>query len=180
MKTKKERILEAAATLFAEHGFDKTAVATICELANVSKGLVYHHFKSKDEILIEIFEKSTSEMNSLGEDENTETPEMTIVDLIENIFFRLENNRQFFQMNLNIMFQPSTKKILERQIKKRATQLFDSVKALFNKTSPKKSGILSYVFISEIDGIALSYLSSFENYPLKEMKEQLIEKYKND
>lgn len=180
MKTKKELILEAAATLFAEHGFDKTAVATICELANVSKGLVYHHFKSKDEILIEIFEQSTSEMNSLGENKNAETPDITIIDLIESVFFGLENNRQFFQMNLNIMFQPSTRKILERQIKERATQLFNSVKALFDKTSTKKSEILSYVFISEIDGIALSYLSSFENYPLQEMKEQLIQKYKND
>jgi AcrR family transcriptional regulator len=180
MKTKKELILDAAASLFAEQGFDKTPVATICELANVSKGLVYHHFKSKDEILIEIFERSTSEMSSLSEDDNHEISEMGIVDLIENIFFGLENNRQFFQMNLNIMFQPSTRKILERQIKERATQLFNSVKALFNKTSTKKSEILSYVFISEIDGIALSYLSSFENYPLKEMKEQLIQKYKND
>ena len=105
---------------------------------------------------------------------------MGIVDLIENIFFGLENNRQFFQMNLNIMFQPSTRKILEKQIKERAKQLFDSVIVLFDKTSRKKSEILSYVFISEIDGIALSYLSSFEEYPLKEMKEQLIQKYKND
>jgi hypothetical protein len=78
------------------------------------------------------------------------------------------------------MFQPSTKKILEKQIKERATQLFNSVKTLFDKTSKENSDILSYVFISEIDGIALSYLSSFENYPLKEMKKQLQQKYKND
>ena len=180
MKTKKKHILDAAATLFAAHGFDKTAVATICEKANVSKGLVYHHFKSKDEILIEIFEQSTNEMNSLGQDENTETSEITIIDLIENIFFGLENNQQFFQMNLNIMFQPSTKKILEKQIKERATQLFNSVKTLFDKNSKENSEILSYVFVSEIDGIALSYLSLFENYPLQEMKEQLQQKYKND
>ncbi len=177
MKTKKELILEAAATLFAEHGFDKTAVATICEKANVSKGLVYHHFKSKDEILIEIFEQSTNKMKHLGDEE---TSKMNIVNLIERIFFGLENNRQFFQMNLNIMFQPSTKKILEKQIKERAIQLFNSVKHLFDKTSKGNSEILSYIFISEIDGIALSYLSSFNNYPLKEMKEQLLQKYKND
>lgn len=177
MKTKKELILETAATLFAEQGFDKTAVSSICQVAKVSKGLVYHHFNSKEEILIEIFEQSTNEMKNLG---NEERSEMNIVDLIETIFLGFENNRQFFQMNLNIMFQPSTRKILEKQIKERANLLFNSVKTLFDKTSKVKSEMLSYVFISEIDGIALSYLSSFENYPLKKMKEQLIQKYKND
>ena len=84
MKTKKELILEAAAILFAEQGFDKTTVASICQLAKVSKGLVYHHFNSKEEILIEVFDQSTNDMKNLG---NEETSKMNIVDLIENIFF---------------------------------------------------------------------------------------------
>ena len=138
---------------------------------------MYHHFNSKEDILIEIFEQSTRDMNKMNVQENSK---MIITDLIENIFFLLENNRQFFQMNLNIMFQPSTRKILESQIKERAALLFNAVQTIFYKISKEKSEILSYIFISEIDGIVLSYLSSFENYPLKEMKNQLLQKYKND
>ena len=78
------------------------------------------------------------------------------------------------------MFQPSTRKILETQIKERAVQLFITVKKIFNEIDSINSEILSYIFISEIDGIALSYLSSFEKYPLQEMKNQLLKKYKND
>ena len=66
MKSKKEIILETATTLFTEQGFEKTSVAAICESANVSKGLVYHHFTSKDEILIAIYEQSTQEMINLS------------------------------------------------------------------------------------------------------------------
>lgn len=42
----------------------------------------------------------------------------------------------------------------------------------------EKSEILSYMLITEIDGIALNYLSVFDNYPLEKIKEELVNKYK--
>ena len=180
MKNKKEIILETATNLFAKHGFEKTSVASICETANVSKGLVYHHFKSKDEILIAIYEQSTQEMIKLSNTESKEKPSEKLKNIIEDVFLQLENNKQLYLFNLNIMFQPSTKKILESQIKERAKLLFNSVKIIFEKVDLANSELLSYVFIAEIDGVALSYLSSFEKYPIKEMKNKLIKKYIND
>jgi len=180
MKNKKELILETATNLFAKHGFEKTSVAAICEQAQVSKGLVYHHFTSKDEILIAIYEQSTEEMVKLGLGDTTVPPSEKLKELISQVFLQLENNKQWYQFNLNIMFQPSTKKMLQAQIKKRAALLFTAVKSIFNKIDATNSELLSYVFIAEIDGIALSYLSSFENYPIKAMKSQLLKKYDND
>lgn len=180
MKNKKDIILETATSLFATHGFEKTSVAAICEKAQVSKGLVYHHFKSKDEILIAIYEQSTEEMVNLSMADSRKNPSEKLKNIIEEVFLQLESDKQFYQFNLNIMFQPSTKKMLESQIKERATLLFNSVKNIFKRIEPTNAELLSYVFIAEIDGIALSYLSSFENYPLTEMKNQLLKKYTND
>ena len=42
------RILAAAATLFAELGFDAASMNAIAERAGVSKDNVFHHFSSKD------------------------------------------------------------------------------------------------------------------------------------
>ena len=180
MKNKKEIILDTATHLFSKNGFEKTSVNAICEAANVSKGLVYHHFKSKNEILIAIYEQATQQMILMNSQKTEKKPVDCILDIIETVFIQLKNNKEFYQLNLNIMFQPTTKKLLEHQIKERATLLFNSVKSIFEKIDPINSKILSYVFIAEIDGIALSYLSSFEKYPLKEMKNQLIKKYTND
>ena len=179
MKSKKEIIIETATSLFAEQGFEKTSVATICQTANVSKGLVYHHFKSKEEILIAVYELATEKMVGMN-NSTSKKPAKQIKDLIEIVFTQLVENKSFFQLNLNIMFQPSTSKILETQIKERANQLYNSVKHIFDQLSKDKSEILSHVFISEIDGIAFGYLSSFENYPIEEMKKQLLKKYSND
>ena len=45
------RILQAAAQLFAHYGFDKTTVSDIAREAGVSKGAIYLHFASKEELL---------------------------------------------------------------------------------------------------------------------------------
>ncbi len=55
MKEKKKLIIESAIKLFAEHGFYNTSVQEIATHANVSKGAVYLYFKSKEELLLNIF-----------------------------------------------------------------------------------------------------------------------------
>lgn len=52
--SKKEAILDAATELFARKGYKGTAVSEIAELADVAQGTVFHHFKSKDNLLISI------------------------------------------------------------------------------------------------------------------------------
>jgi AcrR family transcriptional regulator len=49
------RILRAAAGLFAEQGFDATSVQQIVDRAAVTKGAMYHYFRSKDDLLYEIY-----------------------------------------------------------------------------------------------------------------------------
>jgi AcrR family transcriptional regulator len=49
------RLLDAAVSLFAEKGFDATSVQEIVERAAVTKGAMYHYFRSKDDLLYEIY-----------------------------------------------------------------------------------------------------------------------------
>ncbi len=47
-------ILQAAARLFAEKGYDATGVAEICKRAGVSKGAFYYHFDTKQAVFIAV------------------------------------------------------------------------------------------------------------------------------
>jgi len=49
-----ERILAAAESLFAEHGFDAVSMSAIGEAAGVSKANVFHHFTSKNELYLAV------------------------------------------------------------------------------------------------------------------------------
>jgi AcrR family transcriptional regulator len=45
-----ERVLTAAMQLFNEKGYDKTSMQDIMDLSDMSKGAIFYHFKSKEEI----------------------------------------------------------------------------------------------------------------------------------
>lgn len=49
-------ILRTAARLFAEKGYDETSIQDIISVTKLSKGAIYHHFASKEEIFIRICE----------------------------------------------------------------------------------------------------------------------------
>lgn len=54
----KEKILDVSFRLFAEKGYDKTSIQDIVNALGMSKGAIYHHFASKEEILEAIGERS--------------------------------------------------------------------------------------------------------------------------
>ncbi|MBX3015113.1 MAG: TetR/AcrR family transcriptional regulator [Caldilineaceae bacterium] len=47
---REQRILDAAAELIIHYGYDKTSVGEIADVAGISKGAIYLHFASKDEL----------------------------------------------------------------------------------------------------------------------------------
>ena len=61
---KRERILEAAVRIFAEKGFYNAKVSEIARVAGVADGTIYLYFKSKDDLLISIFEDRMEEVNA--------------------------------------------------------------------------------------------------------------------
>jgi AcrR family transcriptional regulator len=52
---KRRLILEAAVRVFAREGFNGARVSDVADEAGIAYGLVYHYFRSKDEILDTIF-----------------------------------------------------------------------------------------------------------------------------
>ena len=57
-----ERILKASYSLFIKKGYDNVSIQDIVNnLGDMTKGAIYHHFKSKDEILSSIFDKMCEE-----------------------------------------------------------------------------------------------------------------------
>jgi AcrR family transcriptional regulator len=50
----KERILRVAAELFYKNGFAATSVRQIAEAAGVGQSSLYHHLRSKDQILVQL------------------------------------------------------------------------------------------------------------------------------
>ena len=50
-------ILDTASTLFFQKGYDKTTLQDIIDATHLSKGAIYHHFASKEAILIAVADR---------------------------------------------------------------------------------------------------------------------------
>lgn len=71
-----EQILLVSTKLFTDKGFEKTSIQDIIVELGMSKGAIYHHFKSKEDILEAVMEKQFSYAAQMLEDliNNTEAP----------------------------------------------------------------------------------------------------------
>ncbi len=56
---RRREILDAAERLFTEKGFDRTSISDIQSEVGISRGTLYYHFKSKEEILNELIVRTT-------------------------------------------------------------------------------------------------------------------------
>ncbi|MEW2304935.1 TetR/AcrR family transcriptional regulator [Streptomyces sp. NPDC006655] len=63
----RQRIQDVALELFAEQGYEKTSLREIAERLDVTKAALYYHFKTKEEILVSVFEDLTQPISDLIE-----------------------------------------------------------------------------------------------------------------
>lgn len=63
---KRDAILKAATQVFARRGFFQSQVADIARAAGVAAGTVYLYFRSKDDLLVSIFERTMSDTLAEG------------------------------------------------------------------------------------------------------------------
>ncbi|WP_430334942.1 TetR/AcrR family transcriptional regulator [Rhodococcus sp. ACT016] len=59
---KQDRILDAARFVFAERGFDATTTRDIANAVGLTQGSLYHHFESREAILVAILQSFSSRM----------------------------------------------------------------------------------------------------------------------
>jgi AcrR family transcriptional regulator len=64
---RRQALLDAAVRVFARKGFHSARVGDVAEEAGVAYGLVYHYFRSKDELLETIFRESWGRLVSVLE-----------------------------------------------------------------------------------------------------------------
>ena len=80
----KQRLIRVAMKMFADKGFDGITVRDIAAAANVSVGLINHHFGSKDGLREAVDEYFLSQFEEILEDEYqvTESPDSHGLDIV--------------------------------------------------------------------------------------------------
>ena len=95
----RQEILRTAARLFQQRGYDATSMNDVAAALKLSKGGLYHHFQSKDEILFEI-------MNHAMEitQERVLAPVRGIADPVERL-------RALIRLHIEVVLSPRDREI---------------------------------------------------------------------
>jgi len=87
----RKKLLDAATVEFAAHGLNGAKVERIARRAGCNKRLVYHYFKGKEPLYLEVLEHTYSQIHRREDAINLDTknPEKALGDLIDRLFERI-------------------------------------------------------------------------------------------
>ena len=95
----RKKILEVSKDLFLEKGFDNTSIQDIIDgLGGLTKGVIYHHFGSKDEILQSIISENNQEI--LNYNWRGDTALEKIQNSLMDAFSNLEQQRLVYSVSI--------------------------------------------------------------------------------
>ena len=60
---KKQQLLNSALTLFVNRGIDATSTASIAKHAGVATGTLFHHFATKEALVLALYKKTKQEFS---------------------------------------------------------------------------------------------------------------------
>jgi AcrR family transcriptional regulator len=95
----RQEILRTAARLFQQRGYDATSMNDVAAALKLSKGGLYHHFQSKDEILFEIMDHAMQIT-----DERVINPVRAIADPEERL-------RALIRLHIEVVLSPRDREI---------------------------------------------------------------------
>lgn len=62
---KRQHILDSAAVLFAELGYERTTTAQLCQQAGISPGALYHYFPGKKQVFLAVLTQDEQDTRAL-------------------------------------------------------------------------------------------------------------------
>lgn len=176
-KSAKKDIVRIAMKMFAENGYHKTSTAAICKKAEISTGLLFYHFSSKEKLLNAIIDLILSKIDDILNQTHSSSPQKELENIIDGFFNSLKKERPFWDLYMALLYQPDTKKlilnrVLEHSIKFRRT-IYDLMKKMkFDNPSDE-----SFEFEIFRVGIFASYLSNHDERLLEKSSKRMKIKY---
>ena len=82
-RARRLQIIDAGLTAFAKHGYAGATTAAICRIAGIGSGTFFHHFPTKDSLLVAILELGTEETREFFASRDAETtPRQVLLDYV--------------------------------------------------------------------------------------------------
>jgi TetR/AcrR family fatty acid metabolism transcriptional regulator len=180
-------ILNAAIKVFAENGFFYSTVSQIAREAGVADGTIYLYFKSKEDILLQFFNRRTQEVfeRFRTEAEKAGNAREKLVNLIRRHLEEFQHDRAMaivFQSEARVKSRLNGR--LDKYVKELSKKYMDLVGEII-ELGQAEGSIRKDVYISlakrlvlgSVDEVISTWVNTGGHYDMASMAEPLVDLY---
>jgi len=183
---KRDTILRAATRVFARNGYFNSKVADIASAAGVADGTVYLYFKSKEEILHSIFDRTMEDAIAAGRELIAKISDPR--EKLRNIA-TLHLERMGADRDLAVVFQVELRgstKFMEEFSAAGFAEYLDLIRTTFEEgqragvfRSELNAKVVSKILFGALDEMATNWIISKRRYQLEPMADLVLDVFLN-
>ena len=180
-KNMKETILQTATNLITKKGIKNTSLADIAKASNISKGTLYYHYSSKNDLISDIADIHLQAITNAvidcvcGIESNNASSNM--VNLIMEKIASIEGRGR---IHMYILCEAITENdTLRESVKVKYLEWRNTLKKEISKTikNDKDAEALSFLLVSIVDGLVVQGLLKSEKVPYENIAKFLVKSW---
>lgn len=161
---RKQRILDAAISVFIEKGFEEASMREISSAAGLTTGAIYHHFKNKDELFYHAVKEAmyfAQKLSEKDESSNVKSNKDMLKEISNKVRERMSKVDEQRLLVLLIGYVISKGGTLSEVLKKDYNEIINKVADMyfyaFGIENEECKKILASILVAALDGVAMQY-----------------------
>lgn len=175
---RKQQILDAALHVFAEDSYHGSSIAAVAKRAEVSKGLIYNYFESKEEILktliVGIFDHM---MEALQLDLQKTLSKADFVRIIELSVDEVVKTPQRWKLYMSLSFQPDVTPLIMTELMPKLQPFMIAMSNYFIGKGHGDPMTMMRYYSAVLDGVQMHILMDPQNFPVDKVKQMIIDQF---
>jgi AcrR family transcriptional regulator len=175
-KATRGAIIASSLELFAKHGYSGTTTEEIARKARISKGLIFTHFPTKQDILFAILDEQIEEvMPRFFTGDDPRPPRERFIALVDSWLDVIKTKPLLVRFSLQLGLDEEYRKIMKKRGKKYFDESFSRLTTLIKELGSDKPEMDCYLLTFVFDGIVANYTVAPHLFPIESIRDHLLQ-----
>jgi len=173
----RQAILRSALELFARRGYSATKAEDIARKAGISKGLIYSHFDTKQDILYAILaEQMARVFPAMFKDDDTRPAYERLLSVVDSWLEFVKTEPDLTRLSLQLNLDDEFRRILRsKKVMDYYNRFLREMKKLFSELGSTKPELDTYLVMFLFDGVVANYTVAPDLFPIDDIKNHVVE-----
>lgn len=173
----RKRILEAALRTFSREGYASTTIRSIAQEAGVAQGLLYSHFKGKEDLLKALFRRSMDEVRGTFAAAAAADPRPPLERLVRAAVAALRSDLDFWRLSYGVRMQDSVVRTLGPDLEAWTRDILAVLEGHFRASGSPRPAVDAALFFAALDGVCQHFALDPARYPLDAVAGALVGRF---